>query len=956
MKKSIALLALLLLASLNAAAQLQESIKNFTKDIYGAGAQNWQISQQRNGIIYVANMNALLRFDGIGWTRIEVPGCGNNLRAVHISQNGDVYVGGYNLFGVFKAGDGGLGSFTDLTALLDEGERNFDEIWNINSIGEKIIFQTYEELFVYENGKLNAISSGGRQMMYSTVIDNDLYIATRYEGIFTLSDDVLAPASYGADFRGKVVCHIEKWNDKTFFVTQDDGIYVYEPWAGISRYQSTVNDEISRNQAFTADICGNSMAIGTVQNGLYILNLVNDGWRNINTKTGLQNNTVLSICHDANEDLYVGLDRGIDFINLNSPFKSLFTQKNSFGTGYCSLLAGSTLYLGTNQGLFYTTYKGGDIGEINKIPGTEGQVYKMVQIDNKLYCCHHNGLYEISGGTARKVLNIEGIWTLQRLQKNPNYLIAGSYNGLVVMKKNGGGLSLHARVSGFAESSRLFEQDENGTIWVSHGLRGIYKIALSQDLTTAESVSFYGEKNGFGSNLHISVYKIDDKIIFAAEDRLYSYDESKDRMVPNDTLIKSDDYSNYLYFKKFNNQLAYLKGDLIGYFDNNADGTYGFNASNSFNIPEELIFEYFSLTQLDDDYLLASNEDGFTMVNLQLLFRNSLHDVYIRRIITNRDNALRAEQYFKTTEQNQSVEIPYSDNSLEIFFSTVSYSDKRNKQTKYSYMLSGYDENWSLPSCDDRAVYSDLPRGSYSFQVKTFNRSNESSIASFDITILPPWYATIWAYIGYIVIFIVIILLINRYVRHREKVLEKQSQIKIDEQKEIYEKEKSEKERQLMELKNSYLEEELKSKGNELASSTMNLIRKNEILIDIKDEIQKIISSGASSDESRQTNKKLEKIIRNINENIEHDDDWSKFEKEFDAINQNFIRRLSEQYKGLTVNDKKLCAYLKMNLVSKDIAPLMNISVRGVEISRYRLRKKLNLDRETNLTEFLQNF
>ena len=81
-----------------------------------------------------------------------------------------------------------------------------------------------------------------------------------------------------------------------------------------------------------------------------------------------------------------------------------------------------------------------------------------------------------------------------------------------------------------------------------------------------------------------------------------------------------------------------------------------------------------------------------------------------------------------------------------------------------------------------------------------------------------------------------------------------------------------------------------------------------------------------------------------------------KFEKEFDNIHQNFIKRLSETYKGLTVNDKKLCAYLKMNLVSKDIAPLMNISVRGVEIGRYRLRKKLNLDRHTNLTDFLQNF
>ena len=186
--------------------------------------------------------------------------------------------------------------------------------------------------------------------------------------------------------------------------------------------------------------------------------------------------------------------------------------------------------------------------------------------------------------------------------------------------------------------------------------------------------------------------------------------------------------------------------------------------------------------------------------------------------------------------------------------------------------------------------------------------------------------------------------------------MEKENQKLMEEQKKTYEREKNEREKQLIELRNSHLEAELKNKSNELASSTMNLIRKNEILIDIKEELQKIQNAIPAGKEKENLCAKIDKVVANINENIEHDDDWMKFEKEFDNIHQNFIKRLSETYKGLTVNDKKLCAYLKMNLVSKDIAPLMNISVRGVEIGRYRLRKKLNLDRDTNLTDFLQNF
>jgi FixJ family two-component response regulator len=99
---------------------------------------------------------------------------------------------------------------------------------------------------------------------------------------------------------------------------------------------------------------------------------------------------------------------------------------------------------------------------------------------------------------------------------------------------------------------------------------------------------------------------------------------------------------------------------------------------------------------------------------------------------------------------------------------------------------------------------------------------------------------------------------------------------------------------------------------------------------------------------------RLRKLQNRIKNNIEHDDDWKKFEENFDSVHENFLKQLSDKFPNLTKSEKKLSAYLRMNLVSKDIAPLLNISVRGVEISRYRLRQKLELPRDTNLTDFLQ--
>jgi len=91
-----------------------------------------------------------------------------------------------------------------------------------------------------------------------------------------------------------------------------------------------------------------------------------------------------------------------------------------------------------------------------------------------------------------------------------------------------------------------------------------------------------------------------------------------------------------------------------------------------------------------------------------------------------------------------------------------------------------------------------------------------------------------------------------------------------------------------------------------------------------------------------------------VDERLE--DDWEKFSYHFDQVHSNFIKRLKQGYPNLTPKDQKLCAYLRMNLTSKEIAPLLNISVRGVEISRYRLRKKLSLNKEENLSEFMMSY
>jgi len=136
-----------------------------------------------------------------------------------------------------------------------------------------------------------------------------------------------------------------------------------------------------------------------------------------------------------------------------------------------------------------------------------------------------------------------------------------------------------------------------------------------------------------------------------------------------------------------------------------------------------------------------------------------------------------------------------------------------------------------------------------------------------------------------------------------------------------------------------------------LASATLHLLQKSEILTKTGAQLQKI----AQNSEETETRKAIQSLIRILERDAAFDDEWEQFALHFDQVHSDFLKRLQGLYPTLTPKDQRLCAYLRMNLSSKEIAQLMNISVRSVEISRYRLRKKLQMgNSEENLAEFLR--
>ncbi|MDR7130378.1 tetratricopeptide (TPR) repeat protein/DNA-binding CsgD family transcriptional regulator [Algoriphagus sp. 4150] len=150
---------------------------------------------------------------------------------------------------------------------------------------------------------------------------------------------------------------------------------------------------------------------------------------------------------------------------------------------------------------------------------------------------------------------------------------------------------------------------------------------------------------------------------------------------------------------------------------------------------------------------------------------------------------------------------------------------------------------------------------------------------------------------------------------------------------------------QLLELK---MEAEEKSHSKALTAQTLHVIDKNQMLEDIQTKLKNILE-----EDSKEQKKKIRNLIKQIDFNFSHDTDWEDFKHSFEKVHQDFFRNIQQRTDGLTPAELKLASLMRLNLNSKEIASSLGISMDSLRISRYRLRKKLNLEKGDSLQQFI---
>jgi DNA-binding CsgD family transcriptional regulator len=843
--------------------------------------------------------------------------------------------------------------------------RAFEDVWSVIERDGAIYFCSEKAVFEWFNDTIQVIlPPGGRfENFFST--DKAFYLQDKVRGLYSLTNRQLLAVPGGNYFSDRRIVSMLPFDEHTtLIVTVSDGLYALDS-VGLTEWNSEASIFAKNHQAYCATMLNDGrIAIGTSQNGVLIADRAGKLDFQLNRDNGLQNNTVLSVYQDMQSNLWMGLDNGIGYAEIMSPFSIIGAASGIKGTGYTSIVHEGLIYLGTNQGLYKADWNEGgedkNTTDFELVDNALGQVWSLNKLNSGVVVSQHKGAGFLQSGEVEPFSSIQGSWKFMELSRRPGYAVEGTYTGLVIYKKEAGKADKWMRVKaleGFDESARVFEEDIEGNLWVSHAYKGLFKIELSDQVDKIASIKSYTSKHGLPAELFINVARIRNELVFTTPEGIFRYNSATDRFEEHKEFNEIfgpgrnvhrllEDQSGHIWFS-IDSEFGLLEVDESGVFSK-------FKISYFNQLQEALVDGFEHVYAHDASNVIIGTEKGFIHFDpLQLTNVNFPFKVMIRKVtsITEVDSTV---YWGNSGAQEQDVKaFHYKMNDFRFDFSAPYFEE--NKHLLYRYKLDGFDKDWSGWTSRTDKEYTNLSHGDYLFSVQARNAYGQlSEHAGYKFSIKPPWYASIYAKLAYVIAGLVALFMTITYISKREEkktdLVRKEQAAKLEKKEAEFKKEVEKSESELVAMRNEKLQDDVKHKTSQLASATMHLVQKSEILMKLKTDLSQI-----SDDAPGPLRQKLRQVTRTIETDIQLDNNWEQFEIYFDQVHENFFKRLRQKYPDLTPKDQKLCAYLRMNLSTKEIAPLLNISVRGVEISRYRVRKKLGIDSDTNLVAFIMD-
>jgi len=730
-------------------------IRTFTYKDYQAKPQNWAIVQDLRGVIYVANTDGVLEFDGMRWRLVKIAN-GSTARSLALAQDGRVYVGGVGEIGYLQMNHLGTTEYVSLVDNIPKQFRDFADVWQIYTTSKGLVFSTFKRIFrLNEEGGFDTWSSNNTFHLTFTV-DDRVFVREKGVGLHELSNGQLSLVPHGEMFAKERIYAMLPWlhegKEAILIATRTQGFWLLSD-GKFSHWPTTIDAQLKRDMLFPVlKLSNNKLVVGTLQGGIYVLDSQGNELIHLTTHDGLPDNAILALLTDNEGGIWVTTDNGIARVEINSPLTHFNERRGLVGVNFAVYRHLGQLYVGTAQGLF--KLQPGPRARFKRVAGIKGQTWGFASADNTLLVANYYGLYAIEHNQTKRISESDAVMTVYRSKYNPKMWVLGLRSGIAILQQINGEWQESQLIKEINDEIRTIYETQPGVFWLGTKHTGVIRLSIAisepQNLMRINKIERFGVNNGLPTTHDNWVYPVNGVPKFTTKRGIYTFNEVSGNFVldpkfehlfpllrPTWSAVNDPKRGIWLYSQDPISGLA-----EVGLAQHQNDGHYLWQP-NAFRPAISAATEGMQHIHLDkNDVVWVGSSEGLFRYNA--LNENS-YDIQYTALIRQVSSKNRA---IPTLTKKKKSLFDYDDNALRFVYAAPSFSG--NDALQFSVMLEGNDTNWSQWSKEDYRDYSNLFEGSYRFKVRAKNMYGViSDEATFSFTILPPWYRTFWAYIVY---------------------------------------------------------------------------------------------------------------------------------------------------------------------------------------------------------------
>lgn len=736
-------------------------IDNYSAKDYNAHAQNWSITQDDRGIMYFANTNSILEYDGANWRKVFTPPSGGAMRALQSGENGRIYFGMEGEPGYLQVNAQGSYEYHSLLPYIPDELSDYSDIWSIQVTDEGIYYQARERLFRMretDDGWEMKNWEPEERFMYSFWLDETLYIHQRNVGMMKMEEDSLVRIPGGealATDRVQVMLPLKRKEQngiqRYLIVAFAIGMYIYDG----ERIEAVPTPEglekIIASRIYKGCVLEDgNIVLGSAGSGLAIIDPQLRLQKIVDQEAGLQDNSVYHAFSGKypTNSLWLGLDRGISRIDYNSPTSMYNEPSGLTSNALCVHRHKGILYAGTSNSMFKLNPL---TDRFEEIPGLNAQVWQIRTVGEEVFCISGDGMHAIENDQLFPIRpSVNGDFyalgiTQSSLDTNRFYI--GLDDGVAVMQRKGHRQWEELRKIKTLEQVWSIVENEDGSLWGGTSATGILKIHFPSGVHQLSDVNIekFGENQGLPSG-GFKVVNFNGEVYFLSKKGIFTFDENQDTFIPEskfNEISLGGDHNEYTLKKDAQNRVWANFGEEVALMIPKPEGGYTIE-----NLPfKPLEDETFNFIYPEDNGIawLASSAGLIRYNSIPKVDYEAPFNAYIRRLSTTEDSLLYAGGLAVAPEIRP---LEYEQNQLHFKFSAPYF--KQEEKTQYQSWLEGFQPHWTVWTKASEREFTNLPEGDYTFHVRARNVYGKiSDEATYSFSILPPWYRTWWAYLLY---------------------------------------------------------------------------------------------------------------------------------------------------------------------------------------------------------------